>query len=94
MKGHAGSAADALSRRAITPPIGAPDLEGGVRANRRKYGSTEEHLAKIAAKNHANGQRNPRAQSRVTPTPQVAPRPHRVTTLLWLVLSLLCCSAK
>ncbi|KAJ1480818.1 thiolase-like protein [Baffinella frigidus] len=51
------------------PPT--PQMFGNAaREHMRKYGSTEEHLAKIAAKNHANGQRNPRAQSRVTPTPQ------------------------
>ncbi|XP_045537360.1 sterol carrier protein 2-like isoform X1 [Papilio machaon] len=30
----------------------------------RKYGTTELHLAKIAAKNHRHGTRNPRAQSK------------------------------
>ena len=37
---------------------------------RRQYGSTERHLAQIAAKNHAHGRRNPRAQSRVAPSPE------------------------
>lgn len=30
----------------------------------KKYGTTEVHLAKIAAKNHKNGAKNPRAQSK------------------------------
>src|SRR3990172_2629276 len=58
----------------------------GARAHMAKYGTTKEHYARIAAKNHNNGSLNPHAQYRERYTPEeilaAPPLPQPLTRLM------------